>query len=95
MKIFKKLKIEPLVSINLPIHRDIKRTGSDGVQSYKEQSVKPITSSGSLAFTPKIAYECVIKQQIFEIYFSYNLGMSMRLPWYMAGITYYPFKKLR
>ncbi len=103
--LFKKLTIEPLLSINLPVNRDIKRTGtivylnniplSPDVESYKDQSVKPIETSGSLAFTPRISYQYTIKQQKFEIYISYNLAMSMRLPWYMAGITYYPLKKLK
>lgn len=48
----------------------------------------------TISLSPKISYEFKIKQQTLGAYFSCNLAYQYHLPWYMIGITYYPFKKL-
>lgn len=48
-----------------------------------------------LSFCPKISYEFKIKDKIVGCYLSYNLNRNYKLPWYLIGFTYYPFKKLR
>ncbi len=49
----------------------------------------------TVSFCPRILYEFNLKKQTLGIYISYNLAYEYRLPWMMAGITYYPFKKLK
>ena len=49
----------------------------------------------TFSFCPRISYEFNIKQQPVGVYVSYNFSSRYYLPWCMAGIIYYPFKKLR
>ncbi len=103
----KKLGFIPLLSINYIVHSDIKKTGyisqensispylPDDITYYKDQKVKTNIWSGAISFNPKITYDFNIKRQSFGCYLSYNFCFKLRLPWYMAGITYYPFKKLK
>jgi hypothetical protein len=48
----------------------------------------------TVSFCPRVSYEFNIKQQTLGACFSYNMAYQFRLPWYMIGVTYYPFKKL-
>jgi hypothetical protein len=104
--IFKKIKIEPLLSINLSVHSDVKRTGyistansisrylPPDITYYKGERVNPSHILQAVSFNPKISYEFHINNQLVGFYIGYNFSPVLRLPWYMAGITYYPFKKL-
>lgn len=51
--------------------------------------------NSTISLCPKISYDFNFKKQRIGCYVSYNLAYEFRLPWMMAGITYYPFKKLR
>ena len=112
-KLFKKMYIEPLVSINIIYKSDVKLNGTSTINYYSggptpgiykteteyhsnetvDAECSGINSTVSLC--PKISYDFCIKKQTLSIYISYNLAYEFRLPWMMAGITYYPFKKLR
>ncbi len=48
----------------------------------------------TISFCPRLTYDIKIKEQTFGIYTSYNMALNYHLPWFVAGITYYPFKKL-
>ena len=105
------IKIEPQISLNAAINVNEKINGTSKtttvsggptpyvldyeVKIYKDEKVNSGNTSSTFSFNPKISYEFKIKQNIFGVYLSYNLAYKYRLPWYMAGITYYPFKKLR
>lgn len=62
--------------------------------SNKKVGAERAGINSTISLCPRISYEFKIKQQKLGAYFSYNLAYQYRLPWYMAGITYYPFKKL-
>jgi hypothetical protein len=49
----------------------------------------------TVSFCPRLTYDIKIKEQTFGIYASYNMALNYHLPWFVAGITYYPFKKLK
>ena len=49
----------------------------------------------TISFCPRLTYDIKIKEQTFGIYTSYNMALNYHLPWFVAGITYYPFKKLK
>ena len=49
----------------------------------------------TVSFCPRLTYDIKIKGQTFGIYTSYNIALKYRLPWFVAGIAYYPFKKLK
>jgi hypothetical protein len=49
----------------------------------------------TISFCPRLTYDIKIKEQTFGIYASYNMALNYHLPWFVAGITYYPFKKLK
>jgi hypothetical protein len=99
-----RLHIEPLIALNLVIRSTIRAQGYITVSNYpnaaittyedkilsKQESYLPHT----ISFCPKISYS-ILKSTILEVFCSYNISFKYRLPWYMAGITYYPFKKFR
>jgi hypothetical protein len=104
--IFKKIKIDALCSLNFGIFNDVKKTGyvnswdrNTGYiyhqDIYKGERENPSHILQAISLNPKISYEFNIKQELFGVYIGYNLSPEQRLPWYMAGITYYPFKKLK
>ncbi len=64
---------------------------------YSNQKVSAERSglTSTISLSPKISYDFNFKKQTLGVYISYNLAFEYRLPWMMAGITYYPFKKLR
>ncbi len=49
----------------------------------------------TVSFCPKLSYEFEIKKQKAGVYLSYNLALGYNLPWWMFGVIYYPFKKLK
>lgn len=66
-------------------------------ESFTNQKVSAERSgiNSTISLCPKISYDFNLKKQTLGIYISYNLAYQFRLPWMMAGITYYPFKKLK
>ena len=66
-------------------------------EDYSNEKVSAERSgiNSTLSLCPKISYEFNLKNQTLGIYVSYNHAAAFRLPWIMAGITYYPFKKLK
>lgn len=110
IKVVKGLYIEPLVSLNAIINSDVRRSGissikySSGGPVYKEETEydnnKKVSAERSginstVSLCPKLTYEFNLKNQTLGIYVSYNHAAAFRLPCMMAGITYYPFKKLK
>jgi hypothetical protein len=49
----------------------------------------------TISFTPRIFYEFSLKEHQVGVYASYNMALRYRLPWWMFGVSWYPFKKLR
>ena len=109
--IAKKFHIEPCISLNTILNKDVKVTGSSTQKSFYDVSAnmppieeityynnaKPVDEKIGITFSfcPRISYEFQIKNQKLGVYYSYNIAYEYRLPWNMIGITYYPFKKLR
>ncbi len=64
---------------------------------YSNQKVSAERSgiNSTVSLCPKLTYEFNLKNQTLGIYVSYNHAAAFRLPWMMAGVTYYPFKKLK
>lgn len=112
-KLFKKLYIEPLISINIIAQSDIKYSGTsttkyisggptpnvykEETEYYSNQKINAERSgiNSTVSLCPRISYEFDLKKQKLGVYISYNVAYEFRLPWMMAGVTYYPFKKLR
>ncbi len=109
-KIIKGLYVEPLVSFNAIINSDVRRSGisttkySSGGPVYKEEneyydnekvSAERSGINSTVSLCPRLTYEFQLKKQTLGVYVSYNHAATFRLPWMMAGLTYYPFKKLR
>jgi hypothetical protein len=109
--IAKKFHVDPCISLNTILNKDVRVTGSSTLKSFYDVSAnmppieeityynnaKPFDEKigNTFSFCPKISYEFLIKNQKLGIYYSYNIAYEYRLPWNMIGITYYPFKKLR
>lgn len=99
-----RIHIEPLIAFNLVIHSDIRAIGYTSVTSYPDPTIttyenKKLSKEESdlphtISLCPKISYS-IFKKNTLEVFLSYNISYQYRLPWYMAGITYYPFKKLK
>jgi hypothetical protein len=49
----------------------------------------------TISFTPRISYEFSLKEHRVGAYVSYNMALKYRLPWWMFGVSWYPFRKLR
>lgn len=103
-KIIENLYISPSVSFNIPVYQYKLKTGFEKTQnefnvkdsiSFKDFKTQEDPIKTLISFVPKISYEFQIKNEIFGIYASRNFGFYTHLPWWMIGVTYYPFKKLR
>lgn len=112
-KVFKNLYIEPLASLNITAHSDVRYSGysstkyysggpspsmySEKLEKYSNEKVnlERTNINSTVSLCPRISYDFHFKKQIIGAYISYNLAYEFRLPWIMAGITYYPFRKLR
>jgi len=112
-KVYKNLYIEPLASLNITAHSDVRFSGysstkyisggptpsvyNEEIEKHKNEKVNSEHTNihSTVSLCPKISYDFHIKNQTIGTYISYNLAYKFRLPWIMAGITYYPFKKLR
>ena len=102
-QIGKHLHLEPLLAFNILAHQQ--NTASGTITTYyggiaeKEYITNKKYDGGNLekklllSFCPKISYEFKIKDKIVGCYLSYNLNRNYKLPWYLIGFTYYPFKK--
>ena len=104
-RVLKHFYIEPLLGINIVIHASNILNGKETTKEYgivteekiftnKKSSELPRNPS-TVSICPRLSYEFKIKQQNLGIYFSYNLSYGVNLQWFMAGITYYPFKILK
>ena len=49
----------------------------------------------SFGFSPKLSYDFNVKQQVFGVFYNFNIAFKQKIQWHLIGITYYPFKKLR
>lgn len=104
--IFKKLYLEPLVSLSYVIHSKTTRNGTETsfdyhtppytryTRSFENESTNASVGT-TISLSPKISYELPVKKNKMEIYMSYNLSLTYRLPWYQFGIHIFPFKKLK
>lgn len=72
-------------------------TISDETTYYTNEKIPSQTNDMgvTISFCPRLTYDIKIKEQTFGIYTSYNMALNYHLPWFVAGITYYPFKKLK
>lgn len=102
--LFKKLHLEPLITINFVANS--KTTSSGTETSFDRQTYIRYTTSfenepttaeveSTFSFTPKISYEIPVKKIKIEVYAAYNFAAQYRLPWYQFGVHIFPFKKLR
>ncbi len=103
-KIFKGLSMEPCLSLNVNANSTNKINGlittKNGPNPNTYHLVNDSTSGFTDAhvtalFTPRLVYEFQIKEQTVGVYASYSMAVRYRLPWWMFGVTWYPFKKLR
>ncbi len=107
--ICKKFHLEPCIAINRMANSSVKVTGYKETTDYNTHylGLAPLVQynylenetyksdiESTVSFCPKVTYEFKIKEQKVGIYYSYNLGISERLPWNLIGFTYYPFKIL-
>lgn len=104
--LFKKLHLEPLVTVNLVANSETTRTGTETsfdwrtppytryTKSFNNEPTQTLVET-TVSFTPKISYEIPVKKIKIEAYAAYNFALQYRLPWYQFGIHIFPFKKLR
>ncbi len=104
--LFKKIHLEQLFAVNIITNSNTTSSGTRTTYAWSTPSSTRSTINfenestytlveTTVSIIPKIAYEIHLKNIKTEIYFSYNISLKYRLPWYMIGISYYPFKKLR
>lgn len=105
--LFKKISLDNTFLINVPVYAVNKQsgyeqtiTGSYGMRNVSTSYLNNTTTHDSkvgvtISFTPKITYEFYDFNRKVGVYFAYNMSFKYNLPWWMFGITYYPFKKLR
>lgn len=106
-----KFSIEPLVAFNYMTHANVVATSTVNSITYsggptptiiKDETTVTVEKNpaekqleNTVSFCPRISYEFKLKDQKIGMCFSYNMAYKYRLPWYMLGITWYPFKKLQ
>lgn len=62
---------------------------------YDNKVIEDYDLGSTISFCPRIGYEFNIKNQKIGLYLARNFCINTRLPWWMFGVTYYPFKKLK
>jgi hypothetical protein len=106
---FKKITLDNYLCLNIPIYSVNKINGYEKTYSkpyygnFTTTATTQISNTIShkqnigtnISYLPKISYEFDFNSQKVGLYFAYNMSLKYNLPWYMTGITYYPFKKLR
>ena len=104
--IYKRLCLDNIISVNIPFKTINKVNGyetnsrrnysSNNVETYyfNDEITHDSKVKATFSLAPKLSYEFNAGPRKFGIYLSYNISYKYELPWYMAGITYYPFKKL-
>jgi hypothetical protein len=104
--LFKKLHLEPLVTVNFVANSKTTRSGTETsfdrqtppytkyTTSFENEPIHTIVEN-TISFTPKISYEIPVKKIKMEAYAAYNFALQYRLPWYQFGVYIFPFKKLR
>lgn len=93
------IKADERITGNITTHRysgGQSSNGSTEIEYVNNEKVNKYDSKirSTVSLCPRISYEFKIKQHRIGVYASYNLAYNYRLPWYMLGFTYYPFKKL-
>lgn len=104
-RVLKNIYIEPLLGLNIVVNASNTLNGFEEHESYgvvtekktykNEKSNELPDRPSTVSICPRLSYEFKVKQQALGVYFSYNLSYRVNLPWFMAGLTCYPFKKLR
>lgn len=104
--IHKRLCIDNNIALNIPFKTVNKVNGyetnsrssysnhSKETHYFNNETTHDSKVNVTFSFAPKLSYEFNTGKQKLGVYFSYNISYKYELPWYMAGITYYPFKKL-
>ncbi len=103
-RIFKGFSLEPCLGLNVNAYSTSKVNGlitrKNGPDPTTYQVVKDSTSGFTDAhvtgsFMPRAVYEFQVKKQKLGVYVAYNMALKYRLPWWMFGVSWYPFKKLQ
>lgn len=105
-----RIHIEPRIAYNYVAKADVRMSGTVTTQTISPGPVPFVSDmetitynsepsankhiESTISFCPKISYEFKLKEQKFGVYASYNMAYQYRLPWWMLGIAWYPFKKL-
>ncbi len=102
-RIFRGFYLEPCLSLNINAYSSSKVNGlittrnGSAPKAYhivKDSTSRFMEARVALSFTPRISYEFEIKSQRVGVYASYNMALKYRLPWWMFGVSWYPFRKL-
>ena len=103
----KRFHFEPLLVINYILRRNEYITGyhqSDNgnpstkisTTEYRYYENEPTTKThihNSISILPRVSYDFNIKQLKFDTYVSYNANFGTQIPWWMFGVSFYPFKR--
>lgn len=104
--LFKKLHLEPLITVNFVANSTTTRSGTETsfdwrtppytryTETFNNEPTHTLVET-TVSFSPKISYEIPVKKIKMEAYVTYNFALQYRLPWYQFGIHIFPFKKLR
>lgn len=104
IRLLSKLYFSPTVNFNIPLFQNNEKSGIEATQNeygikdtiyYDKYKTDEINVNTIPSFTLKLSYEFQIKDHRTGLYIGRNIGYFTHLPWWMIGITYYPFKKLR
>ncbi len=93
------IKADERITGNITTHKysgGQSSNGSTEIEYVNNEKVKKYDSkiNSTVSLCPRISYDFNIKKHRIGLYASYNLAYNYILPWYMLGVTYYPFKKL-
>lgn len=58
-----------------------------------QKETKNIKTESTVSFNPEISYDLKIKEFDLGLFISYNMAIRYKLPWWVFGVNYYPFKK--
>ncbi len=69
-------------------------TYTQDIKYYNNQPAPYTNIETSLSLLPRMSYDFNIKPLKFDAYVSYNVNVENQIPWWMFGVSFFPFKKL-
>lgn len=103
-RLSRNLFLETGLAINIPVayhakingYTNTEEAGSQATIYYVKDSISKISTSYThIAFQPKVIYQFTNKLKYVAVFATRNRNVSTKYSWWIIGITYFPFKRLR